>query len=166
MAGVPGIGRRQKPEALRRLQGSVRRPHQHKQPTPASGRPTRPEYLTPTAAAMWDYLADLLDRERRLSLAEAQWLTMAAEAWADYQKLRAEAEVTPLTQVKVTVDGAGVEHQERKIEPVHQQLRLARKAFTDLLKEAGLTPTSRARVVMPTEDDHVDATETFLRRVQ
>ena len=164
--GVPGIGRRQKPEALRVIQGSKRRPTHHTQPRPPLGRPRKPDYLGPIATAMWDELAALLEGERRLSQSDGLWLTKAADAWVDYQRLRVEAETTPLTQTRVTVDGSGQEHRETKMEPVHQQVRLARKAFTDLLKEAGLTPTSRARVVMPPADDAVDPTEVFLRKLR
>lgn len=164
--GVPGIGRRQKPDALRVLQGSKRRPTHHRQPQPAPGRPIKPSYLSEASSAIWDELAAILESEHRLSLSDGLWLTKAADAWADYQRLRIESAQTPLTQKKVTVDGAGQEHTETKMEPVHQQLRLARTQFTDLLKEAGLTPTSRARVVMPERQDAVDPAEAFLRRVQ
>ena len=164
--GVPGIGRRQKVDALRKLQGSRVRPHQHKQPTPKPGRPLKPTYLGPVSGAMWDELAAILDGEHRLSESDGMWLLNAAEAWMDYQRWRVEAEHAPMTQVKVTVDSAGSEHQEIKPHPAHQQARLARKAFTDLLKEAGLTPASRARVSVPVEVEAVDATETFLRAVK
>ena len=164
--GVPGIGRRQKPQALRVLQGSVKRPHHHTQPRPVAGRPVRPGYLSQAACAMWDELAAILESEHRLSQSDGPWLAKAADAWADYQRLRIVGDETPLTQVKVTVDGAGQEHRETKMEPVHQQVRLARKAFTDLLKEAGLTPASRARVSVPEADTSVDPAESFLRQVQ
>jgi P27 family predicted phage terminase small subunit len=164
--GVPGIGRRQKPEALRRLQGSGVRPHQHRQPRPKLGRPGKPAYLSACASAYWDEGAALLEGEHRLSESDGPWLCNYAEACADYQKWRAASDIAPLTQVKVSVDGAGVEHQEVRVHPVHQQVRLARKALTELLKEAGLTPASRARVSVPSEDTQDDPTETFLRAVK
>lgn len=164
--GVPGSGRRQKVAALRALQGSKKRPNHHAQPQPKLGRPIKPAYLSPVAVAYWEEMAALLDGEKRLSESDGPWLVSIAEAWGDYQKWRVASETAPLTQAKVSVDGAGVEHVEVKAHPVHQQVRFARKALTDLLKEAGLTPTSRSRVSMPAEDVSVDPAETFLRAVK
>ncbi|MBK9497084.1 MAG: hypothetical protein IPO08_21735 [Xanthomonadales bacterium] len=40
-----------------------------------------------------------------------------------------------------------------KVHPAHQQYRLARKAWLDILKEGGLTPASVVRVKMPDTPD-------------
>ena len=161
-----GVGRRQKPQLLRDLQGSRKRPYQHRQPAPTLGRPAKPTYLGAIASAKWDELAALLEDEHRLSLADGPWLEETSEAFEDYMRWRAEAKQAALTQVKVMVDGTGAEHQELKTHPAQQQVRLFRKEYANQLKEAGLTPASRARVSVPADETNDDPTEAFLRAVK
>ena len=50
---------------------------------------------------------------------------------------------------KVTVDGAGQEHVERKVHPGFAQCRQHDLALRLYLTEFGLTPASRGRVKLP-----------------
>lgn len=144
-----GIGRRQKPEPLRRLHGSERSKRHHKQPDAPMGEPQRPAFLSALAASMWDELAGILRGEQRLSASDGPYLLAAAEAGEDYLTWQQIAAASPRIVTKTTIDGSGQEHEEPKPHPAHQQLRLARDAFRKLLAEGGITPGARSRIAMP-----------------
>lgn len=148
------------------------RPRHHKQPTPVDGEPACPAWLDEQERAWWEEFAALLRGQRRLTVDTAPWLLSATSAMVDFLKWRATAAASPMLQTKVTVDGAGQEQREEKPHPAHQQYRLARTALLKALVEAGLTPTSISRVVMPAQDDDVDEFDahahagTTIRRVK
>lgn len=168
---IKGARRSQKTEAQRQIDGSRVRPGHHKQPTPVEGEPACPSWLDAQERAWWEELAALLRGQRRLTVDTAPWLLSAASAMVDFLKWRATAAASPMLQTKVLVDGAGVEHREEKPHPAHQQYRLARTALLKTLVEAGLTPTSISRVVMPAQDEAIDdfdahAAKAQIRRVK
>ncbi len=76
-------GRRPKPLALKLVSGNPgKRPLPTDEPAPVSGRPWKPAGLSKVADAEWERLADLLDGELRLSLADGPHLLGAATAYA------------------------------------------------------------------------------------
>jgi phage terminase small subunit len=79
-----------------------------------------------------------------LSLDAAEWLIAAASAQSDFMQWRAAS----LNETMIIETEAGP-----KAHPAHQQHRLARKAWLDILKEGGLTPASVVRVKMPEAPD-------------
>ena len=75
-------GRRPKPAALRLLQGNPgKRPISEDEPTPVEGWPDKPPKLGKVASEEWDRLAELLNGEQRLNLADGPHLTGAATAY-------------------------------------------------------------------------------------
>ncbi len=148
MAGVKGrSGARQKSAARRKLDGSRKRPHHYTQAEPASvelGEPTCPEWFDEHESAAWAALAAQLRLQKRLSLDAAEWLIAAASAQADFLAWRAAS----LNETMIVETEAGP-----KAHPAHQQHRLARKAWLDILKEGGLTPASVVRVKLPDAPD-------------
>lgn len=142
----------------RQQDGSRHRPDRHyAQPQPVDGEPEQPAFLDDAERAWWDILAAELKRQQRLTMDVGPWLVNASRAGAAMLQWREAAKQAPLIYEKVMVDGTGTEHREPKAHPAHVQGRLAVKAFVDLLKEAGLTPATVARVkllepVKPKED--------------
>lgn len=153
MPGVKGrSGARQKSAAARKLDGSRKRPHHYNQaapPPPELGEPTCPDWFDEKESAAWESLAAQLRLQKRLTLDVAEWLIAAASAQADFLAWRAES----LNETMIIETEQGV-----KAHPAHQQHRLARKAWLDILKEGGLTPASVVRVKMPDapDEDKVD----------
>lgn len=149
MPGVKGrSGARQKTKAERLRDGSRKRPHHHEQPDPPSvdaGEPQRPEWLDDQREIeAWDRLVEQLRLQKRCTVDAGPWLLSAATAEADYLRWREEA--ATVTRIVETESGP-------KAHPAHQQARLARKSWIDILKEGGLTPNSIARVKMPEQKD-------------
>lgn len=156
---VFGARRAQKPDALRRLHGSRHRPHHHAQPRVLTEQaPVPPAWLSDRERAAWDRLAEILTAQRRYTADAGPWLMVAATAAADADAWHAEAAQHP--RIVETSDGY-------KAHPAHQQARLARRAWIDVLREGGLTPASVGRVVMPppvsTELDPFDELDRLLR---
>lgn len=148
MAGVKGrSGARQKSAAKRKLDGSRKRPHHYTQaePPPAAlGEPTCPDWFDDKETAAWESIAAQLRLQKRLTLDAAEWLIAAASAQADFIEWRAAS----LNEAMIIETEHGP-----KAHPAHQQHRLARKAWLDILKEGGLTPASVVRVKLPDAPD-------------
>ena len=157
MPGVKGrSGARQKTKAERLRDGSRKRPHHHEQPDPPSvdaGEPQRPEWLDDQREIeAWDRLVEQLRLQKRCTVDAGPWLLAAATAEADYLRWREEAAVVSRIVYELGDADAGVAVGP-KVHPAHQQARLARKSWIDILKEGGLTPSSIARVKMPEQKD-------------
>lgn len=144
--GVKGAGgRRQKTAAQRELDGSRHRPHHYDQVAPPAGDPVRPAYLNQIEVDHWDVLLELLKARGQLTRDTGQWLIAAVTAYCDWLKWRETAATAPMTFDKVGLSG----DKEPKTHPAHVQVRLARQHYINVLKEAGLTPASVSRVVVP-----------------
>lgn len=157
MAGVKGrSGARQKSAAKRKLDGSRKRPHHYAQaapPTPDAGEPTCPDWLDDALERdAWARLAGQLRLQKRLTLDTGPWLLSAATAEADFMRWREEAAAVSRIVYELGDPEVGVAAGP-KVHPAHQQYRLARKAWLDILKEGGLTPASVVRVKMPDAPD-------------
>ena len=161
--GVKGAcGRRQKTVAQRDLDGSRARPKHHEQPTPKAGPPPKPAFLSELEREHWDVLLALLEHRGQLTQDTGQWLFTAVSAYSDLLKWRETAARVPMTYEHV-VDLLG--STEPKTHPAHVQHRIARAHYVALLKEAGLTPASISRVVVPKRPDvPVDPFAAFQQR--
>jgi hypothetical protein len=81
-------GRRPQSPELRLLKGNPSgKPIPENVPAAVQGRPQKPTELTGTAAEHWDYLAELLESEHRLTLSDGPLLMAAAIAYAIGMKL-------------------------------------------------------------------------------
>lgn len=161
--GVKGSGRRQKSARQRQVDGSKPRKHHHRQPDVVDSEPIAPDWLTEEEREWWTHYAGLLRGQQRLTLDTAPWLVTAATVSADFMAWRGEALSAPMVVSSEQGD---------KAHPAWVQYRLARVAWLKVLTEAGLTPASVSRVVLPKADDEdADDFQTFqargaLRRVK
>jgi P27 family predicted phage terminase small subunit len=150
MAGVKGRsgGANRKSRQLHVLQGTFRRArHAVEAPEPPSGAPEAPGTLTGEAAAEWGRMVARLTASRTLSTVDGALLFNWCQLWATCCRLQADADaLTSTWYEKVSVDGAGVEHQEPRLHPVFGALKQYRLALRVMLVEFGLTPLSRNRV--------------------
>lgn len=96
---------------------------------------------------LWQEYAELLRARGQLTRDAEPWLFSVAAAGADFLRWR---EVASKREHVLTSE------QGPKADPAHVQMRLARKAWIDVLKEAGLTPASVGRVQVPEPDDTGD----------
>lgn len=139
------MGRRQKTEAQRMIDGSKRRPYHHEQPVPVVGEPVKPSHLSPVASAQWDILTDLLRGESRLHVADALQVENAAHLYAIAVRWQLLSDQTPLVvEIDKPVEKGGPVT-DVKPHPAHQQARLAWEAYRKACVELGLTQTSRSK---------------------
>lgn len=112
--------------------------------------------MSAVAAAIWEELAAIMEREQRLSVNDGPFLEDASECYAEVVRWRAIAQASPLTQTKVTVDSAGNEHRVEQVHPAQVQYRLASETWRKKLVEGGLTPSARSRVKLPDAEPNED----------
>ena len=154
MAGVKGQrsgGHNAKPVALHRLQGTFRK-HRHSGHTtaePPLGHPPKPAGLTGEAAEEWGRMLARLVSSQTLSAVDDGVLARYCKLHARAERLEAALADEPPFFDKVSVDGAGQEHVERKVHPGFAQCRQYDLALRVYLVEFGLTPASRGRVTLP-----------------
>lgn len=95
------------------------------------GRPVRPDWLDDVAATAWERLADLLERRGTLSPIDADAITLAATAEAEYR-----AAVALVREHGVLAYGGGVR-------PAVRLRESAWKRWSTALTRLGLDPASR-----------------------
>jgi P27 family predicted phage terminase small subunit len=119
-------------------------------PTAPPGVPTPPKPLTGEALAEWERMIERLTALGSLSTADGAVLYRYCHLHAQTERLQADLEQLETSWfLKVTVDGAGQEHQEAKVHPLFAQYRAYVLALRVYLTEFGLTPASRGRVKLP-----------------
>lgn len=111
------------------------------------GVPESPRALNGEAKAEWDRMVERLTASGALSAVDGAVLYDYCRLHADAERLQdaIDALDAPFF-LKVSVDGAGVEHAEPKVHPAFAQLRAYRMALRAYLVEFGLTPAARSRV--------------------
>lgn len=141
-------GRNKKSAAAHALAGTLRKDrHTFTSPQPPSGAPTMPADLAGEARAEWERMVARLESSKTLTLVDDAALVNYCRLHADAAKLQAaiDALSSPFF-LRVSVDGAGIEHSEPKVHPGFAQLRAYRQALRQYLVEFGMTPSSRSRV--------------------
>lgn len=115
-------------------------------------RPDKPGWLSPEASKEWDYILPIIEDMGILGQADGHALAMYCTSYARWK----EAERTLQQEGHTVATGSG------SLKP-HPAWRIAQESFkqmTALLKEFGLTPAARARLVGPgeggKEDDDAD----------
>ena len=156
MAGVKGQrsgGHNAKTLAQHDLEGT-RRVDRHKgfrNPEPPDGEPETPRELSGEALAAWERTCGHKRRDGTLSVGDGDAIYLYSKAWTDMLELEDEvATLSSRQYIKVTVDGAGTEHEELKVREIVKELRAQRLVVDRLAKSLGLTPDSRGRVRLPT----------------
>ncbi len=111
------------------------------------GLPSCPDELSPTAQKVWAIHGPVLVRNGVMTETDGLAFAGLCVTEALFLRVAPAVDTMPLVQETTSVDGAGVEHVERKTEPNF-------KVMVELLKERraqhaqfGMTPASRSKIV-------------------
>ena len=143
--GVRGSGRRRKPTAMKRIQGTLRPSRVNKrEPKPGKGEPESPIQLQEVAARHWQRLIRILRGMDVLTCADGDALAAYCTALATWEAATAD------------VAKEGIVYKNGKANPVVRIQFEALKLMKSLEVEFGLTPASRSRVsvVHPPGDEN------------
>jgi len=147
-----GSGRKKTPTTLRLLRGNPgRRPINPLEPEPDKGVPEAPRWFSELELSGWETMVAALQPMGVLTVSDGPALTQLAHAWAEWR----QAEAT------VHVEGAYFETPDGSLRK-HPAVGVAANAWrrvASMLAEFGLTPSSRARIVVAT--DPAQLTQTF-----
>ena len=156
-------GRNKKSTRLLVLQGTFRKDRHAgtRNPEPPEGAPAKPATLRGEAAKEWDRMIVRLAKSKSLSPVDDGVLAWYCKLHARAERLEtALAAEVPFFD-KVTVDGSGQEHVERKVHPGFAQCRQYDLPLRVCLVEFGLTPASRGRVKLPETSESEDPFQEF-----
>lgn len=129
------MGRPQKPDYMKVIQGTFRKDRAQGSATPAKGFPIAPPNMSEDAHAEWKRVMNLLKDSDHISKLDRAALVSYCEAWALWNK--AKAELADDTLMIPTANG---------YQQANPLIGIATKAKEDMLKwarELGLTPASR-----------------------
>ena len=151
-------GRKPKPSALKILYGNPgKRPLNKNEPKPPPEIPDPPDHLDDVAKKEWSRITKLLSDLKlisQLDMAGVAAYCVAFSRWADAEK-------------KVAKHGIIVMSPDKKFpmkSPYLSVAEAAMEAMRKMLGEFGLTPTSRARLHVPTAPEELDDFDRFLAR--
>lgn len=124
--------------------------------TKRNGKPSRPDVLQGESLAEWDRMVKLLDKLEILHRADGSALALYCTQYARWKKAEEELAEHGYTQL--------VKDFERQ-SPWVQISNDATKMMKELLKEFGLTPASRAKLMPETEQKPAqNAVVSFLQK--
>ena len=150
-------GPAKKPSALEKLQGNPgkRKPNK-KEPKPDSGIPPVPRWLDGVAKYFFKEVGIVLDDMHVLTKADKKALELAADAYSEYREARQFIQKNGHTYESHTKWGILIKQ--------YPQVKIASDAWrrcSDMLKQFGLTPSTRTGVQMRPETE-LDPMEEFL----
>jgi P27 family predicted phage terminase small subunit len=135
-----------KPTRLKILEGNPgKRPLPKAEPQPKRGIPTRPEGLTPEAKREWTRVTGELDRVGLLTVVDRAELAMYCQHWARWWEAQKLITVNGLTY---TTDKGEV-----KIRPEVKSYQEDARLIRNFCADYGLSPSARARMVVPGQKD-------------
>ncbi len=151
-------GRKPKPTSLKLLYGNPgKRPLNKNEPKPPLEIPDPPDHLDDVAKKEWSRITKLLSDLKlisQLDMAGVAAYCVAYSRWADAEK-------------KVAKHGIIVMSPDKKFpmkSPYLSVAEAAMEAMRKMLGEFGLTPTSRARLHVPTAPQELDDFDRFLAK--
>lgn len=148
-------GRKPKPTALKALQGNPgKRPLNEREPKLKPKRPSAPRFLEGEAKKEWNRMVKLLLPLKLLSEVDRAALAAYCQAWSRW--IDAEQHIQRDGMVISTDKGNLIQS------PYVGIANSAMKQMRAFLVEFGMTPSSRSRVSVPTDDD-ADTYENFRR---
>lgn len=147
--GNQNSGRRPQPTALKVLRGnpSKTRLNEREPMPPPEGQVVKPEGLSVGAAQVWDELAPICLAMKTLTVADLRPFKTLCELEATLQIASAQKQAPGFAPFTVSPDFNGVD----KVH-VHAAIKLERETATSIrpyYEYFGLTPSSRARIVVP-----------------
>jgi phage terminase small subunit len=107
-----------------------------------------PENLPAEQREFWHSYAGLAIEKRTLTSHTVAAFLLLCELDAEKRAVKATIEADGRTFLKVTVDGAGVEHQELKAHPLTSAYGRLAKAVETLMARFGLAPFGKAELPM------------------
>jgi P27 family predicted phage terminase small subunit len=154
-------GRPPKPTALKVLEGNPgKRPLNEREPKPLTVEPDMPSYLDREAQREWKRLVPILLRMRVLTEADGVALANLCQAYSTMvqaQKLMSNAAKGRRSPLLVKTR-AGYQYQSPLLGIINGQMEIIARH----LREFGLTPASRSRVVTNTDARAGDSLEVKL----
>lgn len=146
-------GRKPKPASLRKLQGNPgKRPLPAAPPIASADLPTCPDHLGPIAREEWDRVTKLLG-PAKLAPPEAR-AALAGYATAWQRWVEAEEQLKTLGPVVKSPNGYPIQN------PYLSIANTALKQVKEFMTELGMTPSSRSRIKLNT-DEPLDPAEEF-----
>jgi len=143
-------GPKPKPGETKRLQGNPgHRPLNENEPKPPAGAPDMPSHLNDDAQAAWQWLVDMLQSMNLLVKSDLALMSLYAETWAEYVKIRRDVNkhgfvmVSPKTGMPFTTPHLNIE-------------AMLKKQLMTCISELGLSPPSRARLKVKDNDKDDD----------
>jgi P27 family predicted phage terminase small subunit len=142
-------GRPPKPTAVKIAEGNPgHRPLNTREPKPEVGAPPRPKDLSKVARKEWDRIVRLLKPTGVLARTDLAVLEMYCESYADFKDaLKWVRKLGPLVKAK----NGTIQHN-----PAIGICNTAKKITGRFASELGLTPSSRARLIVPGQGDDDD----------
>ena len=132
-------GRKPKPTALKRLQGTPgKRPLNDKEPDVSNKKPRCPSWLSPSAKVEWRRIAGVLHEAGLLTYVDRAALAGYCQAYGRWKDAEEQLETAPLM----------LETDKGYCYP-NPLIGIARGAFEDMSKmaaEFGMTPSARSRL--------------------
>ena len=115
-----GTGPRAKTVRQHQLEGTKQkcRHDGYQNADPPMGGPPKAEGLSEMASAEWDRMCDRMRLAGTLATTDDAALLRDVRSFELVDRLEAQLATEPLTFLKITVDGAGQEHQEKKANPL------------------------------------------------
>ena len=145
-----------KPTALKILEGNPgKRPLNTNEPKPSTQIPKCPMWLEPEAKIEWDRMAPILSKLRVLTEADITGFIGYCQSWARY----VEAEKYLSDNDTIFITNTGYMQQVPQVGMSQKYLKLCQSFMT----EFGLTPSSRGKLSLPSEDEG-DGMEKFLKK--
>jgi P27 family predicted phage terminase small subunit len=135
-----------KPTALKNLQGNPgKRAINHREPQPNPARPPPPKWLSEAARNQWDRLAKDLHEAGLLTYIDQLALALLCENYSIWYDAKKEVD----TEGIVCVSDKGNRYQNPSVGVMHT----AQKNLISLMREFGMTPSSRSTIKIPVEGE-------------
>jgi P27 family predicted phage terminase small subunit len=115
--------------------------------TLSAGQPKMPTHLSKAAKAEWRRLVPLLLERGSLTDADSAVLSIYAENYSRWLAAKADVEANGLTIVISVLDKHGVAVTTRKTNPALRTLENCERSLRAFLREFGMTPATRERIL-------------------
>lgn len=142
-------GTKPKPTKLKMLQGNPgKRPLNENEPKPEKSLPTPPGFLSDKAKEEWERVATPLYKLGLLTELDRTVLAGYCQLYSRWEAIEDALAEDELVMYRHTVDGAGIEHAEKKQNPLVIMARQTLKEIRMFCAEFGMTVSSRSRMVV------------------
>lgn len=116
------------------------------EPDPGPGTPECPQHLDEVARGEWNRAAPILNRMGVLTEIDRTIFAGYCQLYSRWVTIEGELAKSNLLIIKHTVDGAGIEHEEPKQNPLVIMARQTLHEIRSFCSEFGMTATSRGRI--------------------